>query len=112
MQITIYGRNIEVTEALKNYITKKAKKLEKYSDQLIETHVILSVEKYRQCAEISIFGKNIKITEKTIDKDMYPAIDDVCYRLGKALSRLKDKMKVHRKKDVNTNSQEEIGGLI
>ena len=96
MQISICGRHFTVTDALKNYVQKKVVRFEKFAIIIIETHVILSVEKYRQCAEISIFGKKLKIAEKSVDTDMYAAIDKVCAKLEKKLSRLKDKMKEHR----------------
>ncbi|MCP4649871.1 MAG: ribosome-associated translation inhibitor RaiA [PVC group bacterium] len=99
MQVTITGRHFSVTQSLKEYIHKKVDRFNKYSSNIIETHVVLGVEKYRNFAEISVFGKQLKITEKKENETMYAAIDDVCTGLEKALSRHKDKIKGHRKKD-------------
>ena len=100
MNIRISGRHFEITDALKQHVEKKVENFEKYLHTIIDVHGILSVEeKYRQCAEISVFGKRLKFTEKSVDTDMYAAIDKVCVRVEKALRRHKDKIKVHRKKD-------------
>lgn len=99
MEIRISGRHIEVTQALKNYVRKKVENFEKYLNNIIDAHVILAVEKYRQSAEVSVFGKRLKITEKSEDTNMYAAIDKVTLRIEKALRRHKDKIKNHRKKN-------------
>lgn len=107
MELRISGRHIDITTGLKDHVTKKVENFEKYLNTIIDVHVVLSVEKYRQCVEISVFGKKLKITEKSIDPDMYVAIDDVCNRIEKALRRHKDKITTHRKKD-----NKKIGELI
>jgi putative sigma-54 modulation protein len=107
VELRISGRNFETTTALKEHVIKKVENFDKYLNNIIDVHVVLSVEKYRQCAEISVFGKKLKITEKSIEGDMYMAIDDVCARIEKALRRHKDKIKTHRKKD-----SKKIGELI
>ncbi len=99
MEIRISGRHFEITEGLKEHVRKKVDNFEKYAHNIIDIHAILSVEKYRQCAEVSVLGKNLKVTEKSIDTDMYKAIDDVVLRIEKALRRHKDKITMHRKKD-------------
>ena len=44
MQISVTGHHVEVTEALRNYVDTKFDKLERHFDQVIDVHVILSVE--------------------------------------------------------------------
>ena len=99
MDIRISARHFDITDGLKEHAQKRVEAFEKYLDNLIDAHVILSVEKYRQCAEISVLGKSFKITEKSVDTDMYKAVDTVCTRIETALRRHKDKIKVYRKKD-------------
>ena len=84
MDVRISGRHFEVTESLHEHVTKKVENFEKYLHNLIDVHVILSVEKYRQCAEISVFGKKLKITEKSIATDMYAA----SWRAGQRFSSM------------------------
>ncbi len=110
MNIRISGRHFEVTEALKNHVEKKVENFPKYLDTIIDVHVILSVEKYRQCAEISVFGKRLKISEKDVDTDMYAAVDKVCSRIEKTLRHYKDKLKTYRKKDKKKNLEAFLAG--
>ncbi|MFH2144732.1 MAG: ribosome-associated translation inhibitor RaiA [Candidatus Omnitrophota bacterium] len=100
MQIRISGRHFELTQALKEHISKRVERFKKYLDNIIDVHAILGVEKYRQYVEISVFGKRLKITEKSVETDMYAAIDKVCLRIEQTLRRYKDKVKTYRKKDV------------
>ena len=53
MKFIILGKNIEVTDALKNAVESKIGKLEKYFTPETEVHVTLSVEKERQSREAS-----------------------------------------------------------
>jgi putative sigma-54 modulation protein len=107
VEVRISGRNFETTEAIKSHVAKKVDNFTKYSNNIIDVHVVLSVEKYRQCAEVSVFGKKLKITEISEEPDMYAAVDKVCNRIEKALRRHKEKIKDHRKKD-----GKKIGELI
>ncbi|MFH1094205.1 MAG: ribosome-associated translation inhibitor RaiA [Candidatus Omnitrophota bacterium] len=99
MELRISGRHFEITDALKEYVGKRTENFEKYLHKIIDVHAILSVEKYRQTAEISVLGKKLKITEKSVDTDMYASIDKVCARIEKTLRRHKDKVKAHRIKN-------------
>ena len=107
MEVRISGRHFEITEALKEHVRKKAGNFEKYLHNIIDVHAILSVEKYRKTAEISVLGKKLKITEKSVDTDMFASIDKVCRRIEKTLRRHKDKIKTHRVKN-NIKSSEFI----
>ncbi len=116
MELRISGRHFEITDALKEHVRKKTENFEKYLHKIIDVHAILSVEKYRKTAEISVLGKKLKITEKSVDTDMYASIDKVCTRIEKTLRRHKDKIKTHRKKNnvkssdfVVDNTSEERG---
>jgi len=54
MKFIITGRNIDVTQGLKERITKKLGKLDKFFNQDTETHVTLSVQKNRHIVEVTI----------------------------------------------------------
>ncbi|MCG2712427.1 MAG: ribosome-associated translation inhibitor RaiA [Candidatus Omnitrophica bacterium] len=98
MELRISGRHFEITDALKEHVKKKTENFEKYLHTIIDVHAILSIEKYRKTAEISVLGKKLKITEKSVDTDMFASIDKVCTRIEKTLRRHKDKIKTHRGK--------------
>ena len=92
MQYIISGRNIDVTEGLKEAIYEKIGKLERYFTPETEVHVTLSVEKERQKIEITIPMKgNIVRAEQTSD-DMYVSIDLVEEIIERQLRKYKNKI--------------------
>ena len=75
MRFTISGKNIEVTQGLRDAILEKLGKLDKYLSEDTEVIVTLSVEKARQKIEVTIPVKgNIIRAEQACD-DMYVSID-------------------------------------
>ena len=71
MEITVTFRHTEPMESLKAYAEEKVSKLKKYLDSPMEAHVVLTVEKFRHQADvtISVNGTRIKAVEET--GDMY-----------------------------------------
>lgn len=97
MQVTITGRHIVVTPALKDYIRNKLERLDrKYFLKIVESQVILGVEKYRQVAEIIVIGKHMKLTGKDETRDLYASIDNALAKIEQRLVRFKDKLKEHK----------------
>lgn len=106
MDITVTFRRTEPIESLKDYAEEKISKIKKYIDSPVEAHIVLSVEKFRHQADItlSINGTRIKAVEET--GDMYSAIDQVMDKIEKQVKRHLSKIRDHRSE--NTKS-EEIG---
>ena len=69
MKYIITGRNIDVTEGLKNAIHEKIGKLERYFTPATEIHVTLSVEKDRQKIEVTIPVKGSIIRSEQVSSD-------------------------------------------
>lgn len=92
MRYIIVGKNIEVTEALKNTVEKKLDKLSRYFTEDTEIHVTFDVEKERQKIEVTIPMKgNIVRAEQTSD-DMYVSIDLVVDVIERQLRKYKNKL--------------------
>ncbi|MFV8767638.1 ribosome hibernation-promoting factor, HPF/YfiA family, partial [Yersinia enterocolitica] len=51
MQLNITGHHVEITDALREFVTTKFAKLEQYFDRINQVYVVLSVEKVKQIAE-------------------------------------------------------------
>jgi putative sigma-54 modulation protein len=101
MRYIISGKNIEVTDGLKNAIYEKLDKLDKFFSQETECMVTLSVEKFRQKAEVTIPMKgNILRAEEESD-DMYVSIDVVSELLERQVRKFKTKI-THYNKGTNT----------
>lgn len=96
MEIDISGRHFQVTEPLKDYVTEKIEKLDKYRLKLESVHVILSVEKFRHIAEVTLLGKQLRFTAKEESVDMYAAFDKCFGNIQLQLRRKHDKVKDHK----------------
>ena len=75
MRYIISGRNITVTEGLKEAIYDKLGKLEKYFTPETEIIVTLSVEKQRQKIEVTVPVKGHTIRAEQSSDNMYVSID-------------------------------------
>lgn len=91
------GRNVEVTEALKNYVERKMERLDRYFDNIVDAKVVLSIAsaphvERRAKAEIqlNVPGGIIRVEES--DSDMYAAIDRAIDVLEKQLKRFKGRL--------------------
>jgi len=92
MQVRITGRNIQLTEAMKNYVDKKIKRLGKYLEEPISIQVILSVEKFRQIVEVNISSKSGSFYGSEESHDIYASIDMVMDKLEEQVRRRKEKI--------------------
>ncbi|MDY6821719.1 MAG: ribosome-associated translation inhibitor RaiA, partial [Deferribacterota bacterium] len=52
MNVKITAKNLELTDAIKNYIEKKLKRIDKYFDYVLDVSVILEVQRNVHSAEI------------------------------------------------------------
>jgi putative sigma-54 modulation protein len=78
MKITITGKDLQATEAIKEYVAKKVERIEKYfSDDLenMEVNVTIKLEKTAQVAEMYVSVKSDVYKAVTEDKDLYASID-------------------------------------
>ena len=92
MRITITGRNVDLTEGLKNAIDTKLGKLEKYFTPDTDVFVTLSVEKERQKIEVTIPVKGNIIRSEQVSNDMYVSIDLVEEVIERQLKKYKKKI--------------------
>ena len=96
MEIDITGRHFHVTEPLKKHIHEKIAKLEKYRIKIEQAHVVLDVQKVNSISEITINGKNLRLTAKNTNADMYAAFDESYANIQLQLSRQHDRVKDHK----------------
>ena len=104
MRFTITGRNIKVTDGLKERVTKKLSKLEKYFTPDTEAKVALSVTKDDQKIEVTIPTKLGLIRAEEISGDMYSSIDLVEEDIEKQINKYKKKL-IDKKQSAQSFSQ-------
>ncbi|UZR30405.1 ribosome hibernation-promoting factor, HPF/YfiA family [Methylococcus mesophilus] len=95
MQLSISGHHIDVTDALKNYTTEKFQKLQRHFDQLLDVHVILSVEKLLQKAEATVQVTGANLFAEDVQEDLYAAIDGLVDKLDRQIIKHKEKLNDH-----------------
>lgn len=95
MQLTISGHHIDVTEALRSYVTTKIARLERHHDRITNTHVILSVDKLQQKAEATLHISGADLFANSESEDLYAAIDLLTDKLDRQLIKHKEKHRNH-----------------
>ncbi len=95
MNLNITGHHVEVTPALREYVTGKVEKVIRHFDHVTSVHVILSVEKLVQKAEITLHVKGKDIFADSSDADLYAAIDLLVDKLDRQVLKYKSKQKDH-----------------
>ncbi|HEV8336040.1 MAG TPA: ribosome-associated translation inhibitor RaiA [Candidatus Polarisedimenticolia bacterium] len=99
MRIHMTGRQIEVTQALKQAAEARLSRLEKYLDGGSEAHVILTVEKRRHRVEIVVHDRHATLSAVGETKDMYTSLSLVGDRLERQAKKHREKIKGERKRD-------------
>ena len=95
MNLNITGHHVEVTPALREYVTGKVDKVIRHFDHVTSVHVILTVEKLVQKAEITLHVKGKDIFADSSDTDLYAAIDKLVDKLDRQVLKYKDKNQDH-----------------
>jgi putative sigma-54 modulation protein len=100
MNLTISGHHLDVTPALRNYVTSKLDRISRHFDQVVDVKVILSIEKpkekeRRQRAECNIHVKGNDLFAESSHHDLYAAVDDLVDKLDRQVVRHKTRLQDH-----------------
>ena len=97
MNLTISGHHLEVTPALRGYVTCKLDRVTRHFDLMVDVKVLLSVENQkekdkRQRAECTIRVKGNDLFAESAHEDLYAAVDELMDKLDRQVVRHKDKV--------------------
>ncbi len=95
MQTTVTFKKIDTSNALKSYVQKKLDKFDKMLDNPAEAYVVLSVEKIRHIAEITLTCDKLKIHARENSESMYSSIDALMDKVKSQIKKYKEKIKRH-----------------
>jgi putative sigma-54 modulation protein len=95
MQMSITGHHIEVTPALGSYVEKRLARVVRHFDQVIDTHIVLTVDKLEQKAEATLRVRGETLHAVATDADMYAAIDALADKLERRVRKHKEKLTDH-----------------
>ena len=91
MNLSVSGHNLEVTAAIRTYVHAKLERVSRHFDHVIDAHVILTVDKLRQKAEVTLHVRGKDLHCECEDADLYAAIDLLADKLDRQVLRYKDK---------------------
>jgi putative sigma-54 modulation protein len=97
LEVEIYGRNLEITERIHEYVEKKVSKLDRYLSNIEEARVDLAFVKSarnandRQVAQITIRGKGFILRAEERSDNIFTAIDATLSKMQRRISRYKGK---------------------
>jgi len=100
MKVIVKGRNINITDALREYAIEKTSKMTKYFDQIMKIEIEFMVEKNPSISnpkmvEATVFTKGPVIRAKESSTDMYASIDLVADKLERQVKKYKGKLRTH-----------------
>ncbi len=99
MQLNVTGHHVDVTPALRDYVTDKLKRIERHFDHVSDVHCILTVEKLAHKAEATIHLSGSTIHADSTENDMYAAIDGLIDKLNRQVRKHKEKMTNHHARE-------------
>ena len=107
MKIIVSGKQLKITDAIKNYTEEKISKIFKYTDAITEGDVALTVEQKKSEGEVHkadglVYASGTKIKVEARNTDLYAAIDELSERLERQVRKYKEKQKDHNKKGLHT----------
>lgn len=110
MQIAVTFRHIEPNEGMKDYVKEKVEKLEKYLENPREVHVVLSSEKFRHIAEITVISDGMTLNSQGRDSDLYAAVDQMVDKIERQVRERRGKVKRKRGAAPSVPSPQEEDG--
>lgn len=97
MNLQVCGHHLEITPALRDYVTGKLERITRHFDNVIDVNVILSVDKLKQKAEVTVHlaGKDVYV--ESVDEDLYAAVDGLVDKLERQVQKYKQKIQDHHR---------------
>ena len=92
MNLSVSGHHLDVTPAIRTYVQSKLERVTRHFDHVIDAHVILTVDKLRQKAEVTLHVRGKDLHCECEDADLYAAIDLLADKLDRQVLRYKDKL--------------------
>jgi len=107
MNLQISGHHVEVTAALKEYVSNKLDPVIRHFDKVTGVNVVLSVEKLKQKAEVTVHVPGKDIHAETDGEDLYAVVDELFDKLDRQVQKYKQKMQDHHRGEKISNHIEE-----
>jgi putative sigma-54 modulation protein len=96
MNLNISGHHLQVTPALRSYVHSKLGRITRHFDHVIDAHVILTANKVKQKAEVTLHVRGKDLHCECEEVDLYAAIDLLADKLDRQVLKYKDKLYAKR----------------
>ena len=91
MNLNVSGHHLALTPAIRSYVSGKLKRVRRHFAHVIDAHVILSVSKFRQKAEVTLHVRSKDFHCESEHADLYAAIDLLVDKLDRQVLRYKSR---------------------
>jgi putative sigma-54 modulation protein len=97
MEMTVTGRHMDVTPAIREYAGKRLDQISIDFPRILSAHYILEVDKFRHIAELVLqCGNHITIEAREVSEDLYASIDRVVDKVTRQMRKYKTRIQRHR----------------
>jgi putative sigma-54 modulation protein len=96
MNLSICGHHVDITPALRDYMTAKLERVSRHFDQVIDARAIMAVDKVGHKAEVNLHVSGKDIHAECVDADMYAAIDGLVDKLDRQVLKHKSRRTAHQ----------------
>ena len=107
MELTVRGKNLEITDALHSYVEKHTGKIQRYFDKPIKINVLLRISNMTKTCEVTVFVEGVILRGVEKSDDMYKSIDVVFDKVERQIHKYKTRL-ARKFKEKNTLSRQFI----
>ncbi|MHC5036564.1 MAG: ribosome hibernation-promoting factor, HPF/YfiA family [Planctomycetota bacterium] len=98
MNIQISGRHLEVTDAVREYVGDRGKRLTRFFDRINNIQFILSMEGVRYSAEVVVSAPKVgRMVAEATEEGLQAAVDKVVDKMERQITRYKEKLRNRRR---------------
>lgn len=98
LRINILGRNVFVTDSMKDHALEKLSKIERFHNHIMDIHVTMDVQKMEQSVIIMLHLDHFRVKVSASSTDMYASIDKAIEKLQAKIRRWKSRIQDHHQK--------------
>lgn len=105
MELTVRGKNLEITEALHTYVEKHTGKIQRYFEKPIKINVLLRISNLTKTCEVTVFVDGVILRGVEKSDDMYKSIDFVFDKVERQIHKYKTRLAKKFKERHTLNKQ-------
>ena len=99
MNLNVTGHHLDITPAIRDYVTGKLSRISRHFDNVLDVDVRLTVDKLDQKVEVKVHLSGKDLFCECVDSDMYAAIDSLADKLDRQILKHKEKLVDHHNQE-------------